>query len=590
MKITDAFLQELKYRNNLEEAVSRYVQLKRRGSVLVGLCPFHSEKTPSFTIYDAENMFHCFGCGAGGDVITFTMRIENLDYLSAVTRLAEQARIPLPEDDGGYSAPRIKNTRLYELNREAALFFHENLKGEGGEAAREYLSGRGILPPTVRHFGLGWTGGSASGLTERLAGLGYTTEELKAGSLCALSKSGAPYDYFRRRVMFPIIDVNSNVVGFGGRAMDNSEPKYLNSADTPAFKKSRTLYALNFAKNSRAEYMIICEGYMDVIAMHQAGFTNAVASLGTAVTPDHARIIARYAKKALLAYDSDEAGRRAGEKAASLLKQADVEVRVLSIKDAKDPDEFIKKFGKERFKQTIDSSKNYTSHSLDLIYEKYDAGDPSQKARALSEACALLLKIESYVERDVYASAVARRWEVSESAVQEELKRLSKRREREARGELFKKGEQLLTSYGDRVNREAAVFPEAVRAEEQLIGILLSYPEDFKYVKGKITPGHFSTGLNRRVFERLCAELADSPEGFDIAYILRELTADEAGRVTGMALANKNRASRRETLEEDMANIIGKHEKRGLTPAKELQNEAFTDAIRERYKNKADGG
>ncbi|MHC1695450.1 MAG: DNA primase [Eubacteriales bacterium] len=302
------FIDELKYRNDLEGVIGRYVTLKRAGSNSVGCCPFHSEKTPSFTVFSATRSFFCFGCGAGGDVITFIMRAENLDYMSAVERLCSMAGMQMPEDgqDGTQSAAKRK--RILEMNREAAKYYYKTLFTPQGEQALGYLTGRGLSTATIKHFGLGYSPDSWDSTKNAMTSAGFTPEEMREGFLCGVGKSGSYYDYFRNRVIFPIIDLQGQVIAFGGRVMDSSMPKYLNTSDTPAFKKSRNLFGLNFAKNDGGDTLILCEGYMDTIALHQAGFTNSVATLGTAITSEHARIIAKYAKKAVLAYDSDNAG------------------------------------------------------------------------------------------------------------------------------------------------------------------------------------------------------------------------------------------------------------------------------------------
>ena len=325
MRLPDGFLQEIKYRNEIENIITRYVSLRQAGANLVACCPFHGEKTPSFTVNKQRQFFYCFGCGVGGDVITFVMKAENLDYIAALARLAEFAKMEMPEDGGEMRGQIIKRKRICEMNREAAVYYHGMLNSAEGGHIREYINRRGLKSAAVRRFGLGYAPEGWNGLTRHLSGMGYSKEEQRAAELCRAGKKGDYYDYFRGRLMFPIIDAQGNVIAFGGRTVDDGNgsgsekgPKYLNSADTPVFKKSRNLYALNFAKNSKHDYFIMCEGYMDVISMNQAGFSNAVATLGTAVTREQAALIGRYAKRAVLAYDSDEAGRRAMQKAAAL--------------------------------------------------------------------------------------------------------------------------------------------------------------------------------------------------------------------------------------------------------------------------------
>ncbi len=414
MAFPEGFIQELKNRNPIDQVVGRYVELKRAGRNLVGRCPFHSEKTPSFTVF--SDNFHCFGCSAGGDVITFIMRIENLEYRDAVQFLADRSGMTVP-DDNLYAAvrekPKLTRERGLAMNKAAAKIFYENLMSEKGQAARKYLADRGLSNSTIRHFGLGFAPDSFNDMTDKLSKLGYTKEEMQTGFLCGISqKTARLFDMFRNRVMFPIIDTSGNIVAFGGRVMDDSKPKYLNSSDTPVFKKSKQLFALNFAKDVllgniqsplvKSGEIILCEGYMDVIAMHQGGFSNAVATLGTAITPEHARIVSRYAKTAFVAYDSDEAGKRAADKALKLLSEVGVECRVLRITGAKDPDEYIKNYGSAAFSKMLYGSVGQTDYRINEIVSKYDLNNPDEKLKALRECCDMLAGIYSPIKQDIY--------------------------------------------------------------------------------------------------------------------------------------------------------------------------------------------
>ena len=353
--LPESFLNELKYRTDIEQVISRYVQLRRRGRNLTGLCPFHAEKTPSFTVYPDTQSFYCFGCGAGGDAITFIKRMENLEYMEAVRTLAERVGLEVPEgtaDDGS----RQRKARILELNRAAARHFHKNLMSDIGREARAYLVGRGLSKSTVVGFGIGFAPESWNDLRDHLRGQGFSDEEMISAALVSPGKNGGCYDAFRNRIIFPIIDLRGGVIAFGGRNLGEQGPKYLNSGDTPVFKKSRNLFALGFAKNTKRPEMILCEGYMDVVALHQGGFDNAVATLGTALTPEQARLISGYTGTVVLSYDSDGPGQKATGRAISIFEDTGVKVRVLSIPDAKDPDEFIKKFGPERFELLLEGS------------------------------------------------------------------------------------------------------------------------------------------------------------------------------------------------------------------------------------------
>ena len=386
LKIPREVVEEIIRRNDIEQVIGSYVTLKHAGSNMVGLCPFHSENSPSFTVFGSDDHFYCFGCGTGGDVITFIMKMENVDYPTALEMLAKRAGIEIPQTaDNSYGERGVKRERVLKMNEAAARFFRHCLTKEPcGEEARQYFKKRGISEGTSKQFYLGYAPNDFGKLTNYLKSLGFTEEEMVAGFLCGKSqKTGRAYDYFRNRVIFPIVDTSRNIVAFGGRVMDDSKPKYLNSSDTPAFKKSKNLFALNYAKGFCAEQLILCEGYMDVIALHQAGFPNSVATLGTAITEEHARIISRYTKKVIISYDSDEAGQKAANKAMLLLGKVGVEVRVLKMQGAKDPDEFIKKKGAEAFKSLLTESRTGFEYKLEAVLSKHDISQVEEKRRAL---------------------------------------------------------------------------------------------------------------------------------------------------------------------------------------------------------------
>ncbi|MBQ3259296.1 MAG: DNA primase, partial [Clostridia bacterium] len=355
--LPDSFIQELIAKNDIESVVSSYVSLKRRGRNLVGLCPFHGEKTPSFNLYPETASFYCFGCGAGGDVITFIKRIENLSYIDAVKFLADRVGMTMPEHTFDDTAAK-QRVRILEANREAARIYHKCLYSEQGKMALDYYHSRGYTDATIRHFGLGYAPDSFWFLRDELRKKGFHDEELRVAWLCGRSQKGSIYDLFRNRVMIPIIDVRGNVIAFGGRVLDDSKPKYLNSGDTLVFKKTNNLFALNFAKQGKTDNLILCEGYMDVIALHQAGFTNAVAALGTSFTMEHARLLARYTDEVVLVFDADAAGQKGAQRAIGMLREIGMRVRLITVPDGKDPDEFIKRNGAERFKLLLDRAAN----------------------------------------------------------------------------------------------------------------------------------------------------------------------------------------------------------------------------------------
>ncbi|MBQ0009500.1 MAG: DNA primase, partial [Ruminococcus sp.] len=491
MRFTQGFIEEIKYRNPIENVVSSYVSLKRSGSNLSGLCPFHNEKTPSFYVFPNHEDYHCFGCGAGGDVITFIMSVENLDYPSAVEFLCKRAGMEMPADSDRDKSELVQRARLYELNKEAARFFRDCLSGPDAEIARAYLKKRELSPAVIRRFGLGYAPKTFDTLRHHLQSLGYTDEELRTAFLCGKSeKNGKTYffDYFRGRVIFPIIDNFQNVIAFGGRAIeDGDSPKYLNTSDTPVFKKSRNLFALNFARSCCSDYLILCEGYMDVISVHAAGFSSAVATLGTALTPEQARIMAKYTKKVILAYDSDDAGTAATKRAIPILTEAGLEVKVLRMQGAKDPDEYIKKYGADKFRLLLEGSSSKLDFLCESVLRKYNILVPEEKVKAAGELCAAAAEVYSDVEREVYMTRIADVLALDKESIKNDVKRLrSSYRKKEENEEKRKIVEKSL-GYGDRVNKDFVKNVRAAKAEETILGILLLYPELINEIKsGKI--------------------------------------------------------------------------------------------------------
>lgn len=549
MRFSEDFISDLKFRNDIENIVSRYIALKPSGSARsIARCPFHGEKTPSFTVFKANQSFYCFGCGIGGDVVTFIMRIENLDYISAVSKLAEWVGLPLPvnKDNGEKLASQ---RRLYELNREAAKYFHYSLMSEAGKEALEYLHGRNLQNATIKHFGIGYAPESWDALTKAMTAKGFTHEELKEAFLAGTSRTGGYIDYFRGRIIFPILDLQKRVIAFGGRAMGDAKPKYLNTSDTGIFKKSNHLYALNFVKDVKKDCIILCEGYMDTIALHQAGFNYAVATLGTAVTSEHANIVGRYAKKAVLCYDSDEAGRRASEKAAELLRRTGVEVKILNVRGAKDPDEFISKYGADRFKVLIDESKGYIEEKIEVILAKHDTTSDNGRVKAAAELCGEIAKLDSQIEQEVYGTKVADILNIAREPVIREIKRLRKRGAASYHREEISMRERQAVGIGDRINPGISKNPRAASAESQLIGILLNYPEYFNYIKEKITPDLFFTEFNRKIFIKFMETMENlsSSAKFDASYIFEDFTPEETGKIMKMKLDREKESNNNET-------------------------------------------
>lgn len=532
-------IEEVVARTDIVQLISGYVTLKRAGSNMVGLCPFHSERTPSFTVFTGSNSFYCFGCGAGGDAINFVRRTENLDYPDAVEFLAKRVGITVIDTDVHETRSRFDRKRMLEMNREAARFFVSALYADTPDAAaaREYLFGRrGLSRATVTHFGLGYAPPGFEALTRHLRSLGYTDDELAAGALSGRSRtSGSLYDYFRGRVMFPIIDVSGNVIAFGGRVLDDSKPKYLNSSDTPVFKKQRNLFALNFARSECAERLILCEGYMDVIALHAAGFPQAVATLGTAITPDQARIMSRYTKRVVISYDMDEAGRRAADKAMKLLEEVGVEVTLLKLPGAKDPDEFIRKSGADAFRRVLDGSQSKFDYTLDRVLSKHDLTDPQEKIKALSELREAIAGFSSSAEREVYIGVVSDKFSIPAKSLRDDIDRAIAKQRREYRKKEREGLRQSITGYQDRINPEFSRTPGVARTEETVLGLLLLDPT-FRAALHRDAPilseNDFLTEFSRRVFCAVRDRIGDGD--WEISALNEDFSPEEIGRIYGM--------------------------------------------------------
>lgn len=534
--IDPKIIEEIKFRNDIESVVSSYVTLKRAGSNYSGSCPFHSEKTPSFVVFPSTQSFYCFGCGAGGDAISFVMRAENIDYISAIKTLAQRGGITLPDDiDGSSQAKGVSRQRVLDMNKEAAIFFNKCLNDEKlGLQAREYLLNKRKLAPSVlKHFGIGFAPDSFGMLHDHLKKLGYSDEEMYVGFLCGRSKKGTPYDYFRNRIMFPIIDTSGNVVAFGGRVMDNSEPKYLNTSDTPAFKKSRNLFALNFAKSKCQDMLILCEGYMDVISLHAAGFENAVATLGTAITSEQARIFSKYTKKVVISYDSDEAGQRAADKAFNLLQEVGIDVKILKMVGAKDPDEYIKAFGSAKFGELLNSSMTRFDHKLEKIMAKYNVLDDQDKIKAASELCKAIATFPSEIEREVYCEKASKVLGVSKALVIRDVSAILRSVKRESKQKQKNDIYRASSGIADRINPDSSSNLKATKAEEAILGLMQLREEHFKACASVLKPDDFVTSFSRKVFEKMQI-IHDMDLKFDIAYLLEDFSQEEISRISRM--------------------------------------------------------
>ncbi len=487
------YIDEVVRRSDITEVVSGYVQLRHRGRTHTGLCPFHSEKTPSFVVYPETQSFYCFGCGAGGDVITFVRKINNLDYVEAVKMLAGRAGMPMPEEDD--KAGRLRS-RVLAINKEAARFFYEQLNAENDDArtARAYWRGRGLSDSTIRRFGLGYSPNDFGALRRHLRARGYTEEEMLASGLQKRSEKGNVYDVFRGRVMTPIFDLRGNVIAFGGRVLGDEKPKYINSPETLVYKKSKAMFALNIAKKSASRRYILCEGYMDVISLHQAGFDTAVAACGTALTPDQVRLLGEYADEVVLCYDSDEAGQKATARSLGLFAESPVKVSVLNIPGAKDPDEFIKKYGRERFEALLNGTSNAIEYKLAKVREKYDLARPADRVEYIKDAIHLLAGRLTPTEREVYAGRLAEETDVAKANVMAQLEAAVRANQRRAQRQREK--ELLSTGAGADIKLPYNVpggekALGVASAEQQLVAALIRDPSLIPMAENRVKPEQF---------------------------------------------------------------------------------------------------
>lgn len=551
MAFPEGFLQELKMRNDITDIVSSYVTLKRRGRNMVGLCPFHGEKTPSFNIYTENGSFYCFGCGVGGDVISFIMRIENLDYVDAVKFLAQRAGMDMPENSYDNSMSQLR-TRIFEANREAARFYYASLYSPKGVKGLEYLHSRQLSDRTIRHFGLGFADDDWSSLCKHLKAKGFKDNELVAANLAVQRKNGnGIYDRFTNRVMFPIIDLRGNVVAFGGRIMTDEKPKYLNTSDTSVFKKSANLFSLNNAKNSGKRTLILCEGYMDVIAVNQAGFTNAVATLGTALTTEQAMLIKRYADEVVICYDADEAGQKATARAIPILRKAGLLIRIINIPNGKDPDEFIKSKGPDgsaAFKAVLDKSRNDIEYRLQKLKLNFNLETSDGKVGYLESASKIIGDINSPIEQDVYLSRLCDEFGIDKNSFKQQMINISRRQNRETAKKEVRKIQTDLSGRNDRIDTEHFKKPRSSSAEEALVVYLINNPDSAYYISQHIKPEQFQNSLMRRYYEYIQNRINDGNEV--LTNITADFSADEVSKLYQMMSKAVGTVSTEEAMRE----------------------------------------
>ena len=574
MALSDSFLQELKMKTDIEDVISTYVTLKRRGATLVGLCPFHNEKTPSFTVYPATQSFYCFGCGAGGDAITFLKKIENLDYLDAVKTLAQRAGLQMPQEGFDDSLSK-RRRRILEMNREAARFYHSVLLSPEGKVGYDYYIGRALSAATINHFGLGFAPNQWDALLKHMRAKGYQPAELVDAGLARKGQKGY-YDNFRNRVMPPIIDVRGNVIAFGGRVLDDSKPKYINTGDTLVYKKTNELFALNFAKDSKEDALILCEGYMDVIAMHQAGFTNAVAGCGTALTTEQVRLISRYAKEVILTYDADEAGQKALQKAMTLFDQTDVKVRIPALVGGKDPDEIIRTYGRDKFKGMLEGASNETEFRLLALRRQYNLATTQGKIDFIGGALQILATLPP-VEQDLYVSRLSEELGVERQNMKVQLQDLVARQGNRREKREFKRivQENMRKTARETMATDASL--RKLRAEDRLISLLLRYPDCSRLCKD-FDPQWLTPGFAQRVFTLILQRL-ENGDGTELMDLRDRLTDDEMGRLSGIIARGGESADAKQEFSDCLHTIRAEQQKKQESAA-ELDDQAFRDLFR----------
>lgn len=574
MALSDSFLQELKMKTDIEDVISTYVTLKRRGATLVGLCPFHNEKTPSFTVYPATQSFYCFGCGAGGDAITFLKKIENLDYLDAVKTLAQRAGLQMPQEGFDDSLSK-RRRRILEMNREAARFYHSVLLSPEGKVGYDYYIGRALSAATINHFGLGFAPNQWDALLKHMRAKGYQPAELVDAGLVRKGQKGY-YDNFRNRVMTPIIDVRGNVIAFGGRVLDDSKPKYINTGDTLVYKKTNELFALNFAKDSKEDALILCEGYMDVIAMHQAGFTNAVAGCGTALTTEQVRLISRYAKEVILTYDADEAGQKALQKAMTLFDQTDVKVCIPALVGGKDPDEIIRTYGRDKFKGMLEGASNETEFRLLALRRQYNLATTQGKIDFIGGALQILATLPP-VEQDLYVSRLSEELGVERQNMKVQLQdlvaRQGNRREKRKFNRIVQ--ENMRKTARETMATDASL--RKLRAEDRLISLLLRYPDCSRLCKD-FDPQWLTPGFAQRVFTLILQRL-ENGDGTELMDLRDRLTDDEMGRLSGIIARGGESADAKQEFSDCLQTIRAEQQKKQESAA-ELDDQAFRDLFR----------
>lgn len=571
MALNENFLQELKFKTDIEDIISTYVTLKKRGNTSVGLCPFHNEKTPSFTVYNDTQSFYCFGCGAGGDAIGFIRKIENLDYIDAVKLLAQRAGMQMPQDGFDDSISK-KRRRILEINRESAKFFHSYMMSEQGRVGLEYFLNRGLTKKTITKFGLGYAPDSWDSLLKHLKSLGYGIGEMVDAGVVKVGRNNNYYDTFKNRVMTPIIDVRGNVIAFGGRVLDDSKPKYVNTSDTLVYKKTNELFALNLAKDSGKDTLILCEGYMDVISMHQAGFTNAVAGCGTALTSEQVRLISRYANEVILAYDADEAGQKAVHKAMNLFKTTDVKIKVPKFVGGKDPDEIIKKLGRDKFKGMLEGATNDTEFALLEIKDKYDIATTQGKIDFVGDALKVIASLQP-VEQDLYLSRISNELSIEKSSLKLQLSTIVKLRKNREKKSQYKTIINDYTRNEARKTYDTGISTRQSKAEDRLLTLLIYYPDCSKLLNN-FDSSRLSDGFVKKAYAALLERINDGLD-FDLMTLGEQFSDTDYAEFSKLMNTNIDSANPKEEFK-DCLNIINEeYEKKNSSSPSGMSEDEF---------------
>ncbi len=589
MAIPEQVINEIKMRNDIEEVISSYVTLKRRGKNLIGLCPFHNEKTPSFTVYPENGSFYCFGCHVGGDIFTFTKLIENLDYMEAVRVLADRSGVHLPEEGYDDSFQKLKNT-LYDINREAARFYHKYLMSPQGKWALEYLTGRGLNLDTIRHFGLGAAPESWDALLKHLQSCGYSVPDLVQADVIIKSQKGTYYDRFRHRIMFPIIDIRGRVIGFSGRAMpgeDKTGAKYVNTGDTPIYKKGENLFGMNFAKSHCAERMLLVEGNMDVVSLHQAGFENTVAALGTAFKPEQAKLISRYTKEIVLTMDGDSAGQNAIRKACEKLQETGMNIRIVTIPDGKDPDDYIKEFGAARFEALLDSAINEIEFNLFSAAKTVDVESDAGKVQYLSAAAKILAETSDDIARDLYIGRLCERFGISRTTLENRVNQLREQNAKAVRKKEIKAVVSPRISR-DSINPEKQKFIKGSAAEETLIAVLLQHNDLCDLAFHALPPEKMLTTLNRRIYIRI-AECQQTGRAIDISAFSDFLSPGETGYLVSLLNGVKGAQNPQMVLNDCIRVILEEGERASTRDLRDTPVDDWAKQLKSMIENKQKG-